>query len=438
MKTLRICALLALVLFTLPLMPSAASAQEDPDSVRIREMEGQIEAITRELERLSLGREVVEADTSILGLGPGASKVYKVNQGISIGGYGEFLYEGFASEREDGSPSGKSNQLDALRAIIYVGYKFNDRILFNSEIEVEHGSTGQTGSVSLEFAYMDYLFGSGDIGARAGLLLAPMGIVNELHEPPVFLGTKRSVTESKIIPTTWREPGFGLFGGSDNFAWRTYLMTSLDGVGGGSSKAKGFDAGGLRGGRQKGSKAVAEDWGWVGRLDYVGTLGLTLGGSAFYGQTAHNREIDGETVDGALTILEGHLLYKARGWDLTGLLAYSTVGDVSQLNALKSLEGDDSIGEELLGWYVQAGYDVLRSTSTDHELLPYVRYEEVNTQRAVPSGFEIDPSRDLSVLSLGLAWKPIPNAILKADYNLHGTGAETGVNQFNVAMGYLF
>ena len=138
------------MLATLPFTYGTADAQATPDSTRIREMEEQFEAITREIERLSLGREVVVADTGILGFGPGASKVYKVEQGLSIGGYGEFLYENFAADRENGDPSGKSDQVDALRAIFYVGYKFNDRILFNSEVEFEHGSTSQSGSASLE------------------------------------------------------------------------------------------------------------------------------------------------------------------------------------------------------------------------------------------------------------------------------------------------
>jgi hypothetical protein len=435
MNAQRVGVLATLVLSILPI---ALAGQTVPDSVRIREMEEQIEAITREIERLSLGREVVVADSSILGLGPGASKVYKVEQGLSIGGYGEVLYENFASEREDGGPSGKSDQVDALRAIIYVGYKFNDRILFNSEVEFEHGSTGQAGSASVEFAYLDYLFGDGNVGARAGLLLAPIGLVNELHEPPVFLGTKRSLTETRIIPTTWREPGVGVFGGTDNFAYRAYAMASLDGVGGGSSKAKGFDPSGLRGGRQKGSKAVAENWGLAGRLDYVGTLGLTVGASSFVGKTAQGRELDGRTVDGTLTLLEGHALFRARGWDLTALVAWSSVGDVEALNELRELEPDETIGENLLGWYLQAGYDVLRRTDTDHQLLPYVRYETLDTQRSVPDGFAPDAEYDMTVLSLGLAWKPIPNAVLKTDYNLHSNGGDTGVNQFNVALGYLF
>lgn len=414
-----------------------AQAQQATDSARIDQLQSQVEAITRELERLSLGREVVEADSSLMGFGPAASKVYRAAQGVSIGGYGEFLYEGYADEREDGAPSGKTAQLDAVRGIVYVGYKFNDRILFNSETEVEHGSTGQAGSVSLEFAYLDYLLND-NVGVRAGLLLVPMGFVNELHEPPVFLGTERPVTENRIIPTTWRESGIGVFGGHGPWSYRAYVVNSLDGVGGGSSKAKGFDGSGLRGGRQKGSKALAEDFGFVGRLDYGGLQGVTVGGSAYYGETAHGRELDGQEIGGAALIWEGHLAYKARGWDIQALVASAELDEVEELNALKGLTGGESIGESMLGWYVQAGYDVLRSASTRHQLIPYFRYEAVDTQRSVPAGYSFDPSNDLTVLSLGMAWKPIANTVLKADYQIHGDRAETGVNQFNVSLGYLF
>lgn len=438
-STRRLSHVARITFFAWALMAAApqARAQESTDSARIQMLEEQVEAITHELERLSLGREVVEADSSMMGFGPAASKVYRVGQGVSIGGYGEFLYERYAGERENGTPSGKTDQLDALRGIIYVGYKFNDRILFNSEIEVEHGSTGQAGSVSLEFAYLDYLMGNG-VGVRAGLLLMPMGFVNELHEPPVFLGTERPVTENRIIPTTWRESGLGIFGGRGPWSYRAYVVNSLDGVGGGASKAKGFDDSGLRGGRQKGSKALASDFGFVVRVDHASHQGMTVGGSAYYGETAHDRELDGQEIGGAALIWEGHLAYKARGWDVRALVAGAQLDEVEALNQLKGLTDDGSIGESMLGWYVQAGYDVLRSTSSRHQLLPYARFERVDTQRSVPVGYAVDLSNDVTVLSVGMAWKPIPNTVLKADYQFHGNQAETGVDQFNIALGYLF
>src|SRR5829696_6341541 len=147
--------------------PLVAAAQ-DRDSSEVARLREQVEAITRELEELRLGRDlVVEADTSLYGFGPAASKVYKVREGVSIGGYGEALYENFADEREDDAPSGASDRFDALRAIVYIGYKFSDKLLFNSEIEFEHGSTEDGGSVSLEFGYLEYRV-SPTFGVRGG------------------------------------------------------------------------------------------------------------------------------------------------------------------------------------------------------------------------------------------------------------------------------
>ncbi|MEB3323632.1 MAG: hypothetical protein VKI81_12485, partial [Synechococcaceae cyanobacterium] len=327
------------------------TAAQEADSLEIEKLKQQIEAITRQLEELQLGRDVVaEADTGLFGFGPGASKVYKVRQGVSVGGYGEFLYESFADERQDGTPSGARDQLDALRAIIYVGYKFNDRILFNSEIEVEHGSTGQAGSVSLEFAYLDYRL-SDAIGVRAGLLLSPMGFVNEQHEPPTFLGTERPETEQRIIPSTWRENGIGVFGGVGRVAFRAYVLNGLDAIGGGPSEAGGFGAAGLRGGRQKGSKALAETFAGVVRADYH-RRGFTLGSSVYYGASGQNAPVvsDPTSTIGAETLIwEGHAAYQAHGFDLRGLFALSTVADAELINEAKELEGSASVGERLVG-----------------------------------------------------------------------------------------
>ena len=417
-----------------------AGAQERSDSVELERLRREVDAISRELEALRLGQDVApRADTSVLGFGPAASKVYRTNQGVSIGGYGEVVYEKFASEHEDGSAASALDQVDALRAIVYFGYKFNDRLLFNSEIEVEHGSTDQGGSVSVEFAYVDYLF-TPSFGARAGVVLVPMGFVNELHEPPIFLGTTRPMTESAIIPSTWRENGAGVFGDVGALSFRAFVVNGLDGSGMG--RASGFSAGGLRGGRQKAARALVEDPAIVARADFAPTgslRGLLIGGSAYRGGSAQGAETDaGVEFDAGTTILEAHAQYRARGLDLRALYAAASVDDVAELNAVRGLSGASSVGEELDGWYVQAGYDVLRLSESTHELTPYVRYEALDTQAAVPTGFSANPANDRTALVLGAQWKPIMNVVVKADYQIHSNAAETGLNQFNVALGYLF
>ncbi|HSJ14419.1 MAG TPA: hypothetical protein VK939_08385 [Longimicrobiales bacterium] len=414
---------------------------QQTDTAELNRLRRQIEALAAEIESMKLGTEVVaQADTAMLGMGPAATKVYRIRQGVSLGGYGEVLYENFAKEREDDTASNLRDQVDALRAILYVGYKFSDKWLFNSEIEFEHASTGQGGEVSVEFAYVDFV-PSPYLGVRAGMVLVPMGFVNELHEPTTFLGSTRPVTENAIIPTTWRENGAGIFGEAAGLSWRAYVINGLDAVGGGPSRASGFGAGGIRGGRQKGARALIEDPAVVARLDFQpGPIpGLLVGGSGYRGNSGQGAvAATGESVDVATTILEGHAQFRAYGVDLRGLYARATLDDVTELNALRSLAGNASVGEELTGWYVQGGFDVLRFFDTAQQLTPYVRYERVNTQVSVPDGFAINPATERTITVVGAQWQPITNIVLKGDYQLHSNEANTGVNQFNVSLGYIF
>jgi hypothetical protein len=424
-----LCAIV--ILGTLRLAPLAA---QERDTTELKRLRDQVEAISRELEELRLGSDVVvEADTSVYGFGPAASKVYKVGQGVSIGGYGEVLYENFAGSRQDDQPSGETDRFDALRAILYAGYKFNDKILFNSELEFEHGSTEDGGSVSIEFAYLDYRI-SPRFGLRAGLLLPPMGFINELHEPPTFLGARRPETERFIIPSTWRENGIGVFGDAGELSYRAYLVNGFD--------ATGFNAeDGLREGRQNGAEAAAANFGAVGRVDYQGVLGLTVGTSAYLGNSGQGAVLPSDpsrTVSARTFIWDLHGEYKVRGFDLRGLLALATLDDAAEINELNGLSGPGSVGERMLGFYLQGGYDVLRGSASGQQLLPYLRYEQLNTQDEVPDGFLADPATDRSLVTVGAMWKPVPNVSLKADYQIVSNDADTGVNQLNVNLGYLF
>ena len=388
-------------------------------------LEAQLDALTRELETMRLGREVVpEADSSQNGLGPAASKVYRVRQGVSLGGYGEVIYQNFADQHEDGTPSGMASTFDAVRAILYVGYKFTDRLLFNSEIEVEHGGTEHGGAVALEFGYLEYRLGRCG-GVRAGQVLVPMGLLNELHEPPAFLGAKRPLTETFIIPSTWHENGIGIFGEAGPLVYRAYLVNGFAG--------ERFEAAGLREGRQDGAEAVARHFGGAGRVELTTMPGLVLGTSGYVGNSGQSDSIKARTA-----IWESHVEFRRGPLELRGLLALAFVDDADRLNNAAGLVGSESIGKRLMGWYLQGGYDVLSHTSSSQQLIPYVRYEQINTQDQVPTGFMSDPATDRRVTTLGGVWKPVPNVALKADYQIMKDEANSGVSQLNVALGYLF
>ena len=408
---------------TPPAAPTAASEQ-----ARIEEIQRQLDVLAAEVERLRSGEpevEVTETRAKGLGLSPSAAAVYRKQRGISFAGYGEMLYENFARTNESGTAVNRGTQLDFLRAVFYAGYRFNDKFIFNSEIELEHAN-----EIWLEFAYLDYL-AKPSLNLRAGLLLMPMGLTNEFHEPNVLLGAKRSETESRLIPSTWRENGFGVLGSAGKFNYRAYVVTGLN--------AAGFSSDGLRGGRQRGSRARSTDPAFVGRIDVAPVPGTFFGGSFYTGGSAQNQfEVDGRTLEVQTRIGEVHGQIQMRGFDIRGLFARADLSDVADLNRARTLTGLSSIGEVMQGGYVQFGYNVLSQFQENAAVTPYYRFEKLNTQEEVPSGFLSDPVRDGTFHTVGVEFRPIYNVVIKTDYQLLKNPLSTGLNQFNINLGYSF
>ncbi|HEU5179726.1 MAG TPA: hypothetical protein VFW45_02975 [Candidatus Polarisedimenticolia bacterium] len=401
---------------------------------RIARLEEQIDALSREIEHLKIGEAAAPiAQEPVHGLGPAASKIYKVREGVSVGGYGELTYTDAAGRMDSGDPSGADDTLDLLRAVLYFGYKWNDRILFNSEIEFEHATTGEgdeeKGEVSVEFAYVDFLWKKA-LNARAGLLLLPMGILNEMHEPTTFHGVLRPRVETVILPSTWRENGAGVYGETDYLAYRAYLVAGLD--------ALGFSADeGIREGRQGGSQSLANDFALTARLDLTRVPGLVAGVSAFSGAAAQG-QLDARA---RTTVYDLHALYEKRGFQARGVWARGSIDDVEEIDqALTIAPGStESVGEKQKGWYLEGAYDLLSVKDGARQSLSlFLRHEALDTQDGVPAGFLEDPSLDQRIWTAGITWKPIPQVALKADVQDVDDSAGTGVDGFHVGLGWIF
>jgi hypothetical protein len=396
----------------------------------VQELQRQVEVLAEEVEKLRSGEqpriEMGEDEARALGLAPSAASLYRHEGGVSFAGYGEMLYENFSSENESGEATGGGARADFLRAILYAGYRFNDRFLFNSEIEIEHAE-----EISVEFAYVEYL-ASRHLSLRGGMLLLPMGLVNEFHEPTVFIGARRPETEQAIIPSTWRENGLGVHGSAGKVAYRAYLVNGL--------RASGFSANGVRGGRQKGAEALADNLAFTGRLDVTPTPGLFLGVSLYTGGSGQGEvATDGRDLEVGTTIFDVHGQVRARGFDLRGLYARARIDDAAALNASLGLEGPGGVAETMVGGYLQLGYNVLSQvSSTSVSLLPYYRWERVDTQAKMPAGFERSGETRRTLSTLGIELKPVPNVVLKLDYQIIANDAKTGQNQLNVSLGYAF
>ena len=179
-----------------------------------------------------------------------------------ISGYMDFHF----NDRQNEDPI-----LDFHRFVLLFSHSFSDRIRFVAELELEHAvvSNETDGELELEQAYVDFLI-SRPFNLRAGMVLAPVGIINERHEPPVFHGVERPFVDTVIIPTTWFDAGVGVHGEfGPGLRYRAYAMAPLDAIGFSADE-------GLRDGRQKGAESNARRLAGTGRLEYVGSPGLVL------------------------------------------------------------------------------------------------------------------------------------------------------------------
>ena len=433
--------------------PLAAAPADDAklaESDRVSELERKVDLLTDELARTRQEVGVPEEKQTLEskhGMGPGASKIYGITRGLSIGGYAEGGYTALVHDEHD---SGEADGADFTRVVLYTGYKFTDRIVFNTEIEFEHATTELTatndegGSVSVEFATLDFLI-QDEVNARAGLVLVPVGFLNEIHEPPFYYGTHRPDVERLLLPSTWREMGAGLFGRiADQVEYKLYAITSMN--------ATGFEPSGIREGRQQGSESRAEDLAFVGRLDWEPIPELLIGASGFVGNTGQDLEVDtdGDGVDDTpvpeaqLALWDVHSELNTHGLRVRGLFTMSHLDDSGSLtNALvasTTLAAGEAIAQTTLGGYGEVGYEVLQWIAPDSgwTVEPFVRAEYIDTQYDMPDGFNPDKSQQFQVYTVGVSAKPIPNVVLKLDYrNRVARVGELG-DEINLGIGVVF
>nr|HPR60993.1 hypothetical protein [Prolixibacteraceae bacterium] len=118
------------------------------------------------------------------------------NEKVVFGGYAQIDYNqplqsGFL----------QNGKLDVHRMILFFGYNFSEKTQFVSEIEVEHVVEIYVEQAWLNHQILPWL------NFRGGLVLIPMGIINEYHEPPTYNGVERPNVDNVIVPSTWREMG---------------------------------------------------------------------------------------------------------------------------------------------------------------------------------------------------------------------------------------
>ncbi|TAJ10129.1 hypothetical protein DMA11_19345 [Marinilabiliaceae bacterium JC017] len=354
---------------------------------------------------------------------------------LVIGGYGQIDYN-----QPLKSGTSQNGKLDVHRLVLLFGYQFNERTQLVTEVEYEHVK-----EVYIEQAFINYKIVSG-LNFNGGLMLIPMGIINEYHEPTTYNGVERPNVDSYIVPTTWREIGAGFNGNipGASLNYKLYVVNGFNGY----SDDKGTLGGskGLRSGRQKGAESYISSPNVSARVDYYGIPGLQVGLSGYFGKTQselfHNldksdkvarAEADSSVVGVRMIGLDYR--YKNGAFHSRGQLIYNSLTNTNQYN---QFTGKD-LGAEMLGAYVEVAYDLFRNnTSVKNELTPFVRYEYYDTHQNT-DGIVANDKYKVSEIVAGLGYKVADGVVFKADMQFRKPASEDKfATTLNMGIGFWF
>lgn len=348
----------------------------------------------------------VIASEALAGSTSGIQKLASFAEKTTIGGYGELHYNNLSGK---GGASDK-DEIDFHRFVLFFGHEFNDDIRFFSELELEHSIAGddKNGEVELEQAYIDFDLND-EHTARAGLFLLPVGIINETHEPPTFYGTERNPIEKNIIPATWWAAGAGIHGQlGAGFSYDAYVHSGL-------TIDNDFK---IRNGRQKVSKAKANDPAVTARLKYTGIPGLELAITAQHQQDMGQGLVAG--LDSG-NLIETHAIWNNGPFGVKALYATWDI---------------DGSAVKIAGADKQEGFYIEPSFRINEQFGVFARFNQWDNKAGSNSGSAKDSEKEQ--WDIGVNYWPHEDVVIKADYQYQSNDDGVEQNGLNIGLGYQF
>ena len=436
------------------IQPREVKAQDSEAEARLDDLEARLSRVGKGLEQiltglarllpeeqsgalvqasLALAEEAADLATEVGAESEEASKELPQDQVVAAdpGAEGRVPYGGYM-EMHVNHDNLNPTVLDFHRFVLTFGHKFNDRISFVGELELEHALVegGEaSGELELEQAYLDFVLNP-NFSFRAGMMLTPMGIVNERHEPASFNGVERPFVDTVILPTTWFGQGAGLVGDlGKGFSFKAFGMSSLN--------ASFFSADeGFRDGRQKGFLDHASHLAGVGRLEYAGIPNVNLGTSFWMGNTGFDFDVSGRTK-----IFEFDGEWSWNRLSTRGQFAITHLGDAAEMNRAIQLQSgvNPNLAEKMRGYYLEGGFQLL-PLEFPHQLVAFYRYENFDTQFRMPAGFLPLKQWARSADVLGVTYFPHPDIAFKFDYNImeNRSSVVKALNRWNFGIGWWF
>ena len=373
------------------------------------------------------------ATTLIASTAPAPAARDDATAGTTLWGYGELNYNHPTGDTGD-------TRADLRRAVIGFGHSFDDSTRVYGEFEWEHAvaSAGDQGETEVEQLYVEHSL-AGNYGVRAGLMLIPLGLLNEHHEPANYYGVERNFVETAIIPTTWREGGVAMYGSTDaGFSWNVGVGTGPD-LGKwdpASNEGRESPLGSIH---QELQLAKAHDLSGFGSLNWQGMPGLLVGGGVFAGKIGQDTA-DFPANGAQLVLGEAHVRWQPGPFDLSALYSRGTISDTQALN-LSYVGQPTPVPKAFWGGYAQGAWRALEWGQSS--LVPFVRYEEFNTGAAyaqLPAEWGTPALPTQRVWTAGTNYYLNPSVVFKVDYQRFNYDDEAlGYgNRIDLGLGYQF
>jgi hypothetical protein len=374
-----------------------------------------------------------------------------ISENLSLWGYGEIYYTHPTHFPQD-------TQFDLARAVFGIGYRFDDRTVFNSEFEVEHSvaSADDKGEFEVEQFYIDRQLAPW-ASVKAGLFLMPFGLLNEHHEPTNYYGVQRNFVETLIIPSTWREGGVGLHGNSEvGLNWDVGVTSGLNLAGWNVNPEdplyrtaldlEDADVAPMQATHQELSLANAHRLSQYAALNYTGVPGLLAGAAIFTGDVAVPTVPAGLPSE-RVTLWEGHARWTPGAAELSAVYAHGRFSNTATFN-FDNAGASNPLPAEFLGYYLQGAYTVWQNGT--YRLTPFARWEHYDmgaSYEGIPQGFTTVPAGLASdgrpwpqprdrVWTVGANFYVTPHVVFKIDYQTFDINKD--FTRFDLGMGLAF
>jgi hypothetical protein len=459
-----ICRFAVLSLAALACLPRPSTAADAPPNTdAVQRLERRLDDLQREMAAMKTEIQQLRAENQALGLaqqqqatqsqvaadGANPSKAPSggISENLSLWGYGEIYYTHPTHVPSD-------TQFDLARAVFGIGYRFDERTVFNSEFEVEHSVASATdkGEFEVEQFYVDHQLAPW-ASVKAGLFLMPFGLLNEHHEPTNFYGVQRNFVETLIIPSTWREGGFGLHGNTEiGLNWDVGVTTGLDLGGWNVNPASpqyrtaleliDSNIAPMQATHQELSLANAHHLSQYAALNYSGIPGLLAGAAIFSGDAAQPTVPAGLPSE-RVTLWEGHARWTPGAAEISAVYARGRISNTAAFN-LSFTAATNPLPAEFLGYYLQGAYTIWEDGG--YRLAPFVRWEHYDMGAAyegiapgattVAADGQPWPQPRDRVWSVGANFYVTPHVVFKVDYQSFDVNKD--LTRFDVGLGLAF